>query len=263
MIPTRVLTAAALLVPAALALWIGGWVLILVGLVVFAMINYEFFSFATSLPQTRRLQFTGFLLLIPCGFLAFDWGWEGWAAGTVIATMSIAALCVMIVEAEDHMPISLNLLPASALGIFYTGILGSFLVVVPVTLEKGIVAWLVLSVAIADTCAYYGGSLLKGPKLAPRISPNKTISGSVCGVLGAMIFSAWMGARLGVCSSTILLILDGFLIGVTAVLGDLIESLIKRAFNVKDTGTLLPGHGGLLDRVDALIFAAPIALLIP
>lgn len=118
-------------------------------------------------------------------------------------------------------------------------------------------------VIAADSFAYFGGSTLKGPKFAPKISPNKTWSGFLCGIAAAAIvgvvgakiigFSLGLGAILAVP------------IAVASVFGDLLESAIKRHLNVKDAGGLLPGHGGLLDRLDSLLLAvltAVIALLL-
>ena len=118
-------------------------------------------------------------------------------------------------------------------------------------------------VIAADSWAYLGGSLLKGPKLAPKISPNKTWSGFLSGLL----FGAFAGV---LCAwATGFGLVYGFMLALPVVLfsviGDLLESAIKRHLNVKDAGGLLPGHGGLLDRVDSLmlaVFVSAIALLI-
>ena len=120
--------------------------------------------------------------------------------------------------------------------------------------------WLIVSVWSVDIGAYVVGTTLKGPKLAPRISPNKTWAG----LLGAIVFavltslafahyvepkwSLWLGIAGGV-------------LAVVAQCGDLLESKIKRYLNIKDSSNLIPGHGGILDRVDGLIFAAPFVLI--
>jgi phosphatidate cytidylyltransferase len=124
-------------------------------------------------------------------------------------------------------------------------------------------AWLLLLLAaiwMTDTAAYFVGHRVGGPKLWPSISPNKTVSGAVGGMTAAAIgtvgvgyfcipgFDLWSYALLGV------------IISVTGQLGDLVESAFKRAAGVKDSGALLPGHGGLLDRVDSLLFAAPFTM---
>lgn len=118
--------------------------------------------------------------------------------------------------------------------------------------------WTVLLLAVAwsaDIAAYAVGSTLKGPKLWPRFSPNKTWSG----FLGGLAAAAGAGAAMAAFSAIVLSVQAGALIGLLGGLatmaGDLWESMLKRRFGVKDSGDLIPGHGGLLDRVDGLMFA--------
>lgn len=115
------------------------------------------------------------------------------------------------------------------------------------------VMFIALIVIAADSWAYIGGSLLKGPKLAPKISPNKTWSGFGSG----LIFGAFTGVLCAFVTGFSLTfgLLLALPIVVFSVFGDLLESAIKRHLNVKDAGGLLPGHGGLLDRVDSLMLA--------
>jgi len=123
-----------------------------------------------------------------------------------------------------------------------------------------ITLWLVLFTTWAsDTFAYFAGRAFGKHKIVPSISPNKTLEGFIGGFIGCIITGAvfsyiagipwWMGIHVGMIS------------GILAPLGDLFESKIKRLCNVKDSGTLLPGHGGVLDRFDSLLFTAPITLI--
>ncbi len=133
-------------------------------------------------------------------------------------------------------------------------------------LLRGLDAWLVLWVFLVvwatDVGGYFAGKGIGGPKLAPSISPKKTWAG----LLGGMGLSAlvtylmvlWLGFGK---EGTLLVLLSAFL-AIWAQVGDLAESALKRHFNVKDSGGLIPGHGGLLDRVDGLVFAAPAVVLI-
>ncbi len=112
----------------------------------------------------------------------------------------------------------------------------------------------VLAVVVAaDSFAYLGGSLLKGPKLAPKISPNKTWSGFIVGGVMAAVIGAISAFFIGFSPLTGLLL--ALPIVLFAVWGDFLESYIKRILEVKDAGGVLPGHGGLLDRVDSLMLA--------
>jgi phosphatidate cytidylyltransferase len=115
---------------------------------------------------------------------------------------------------------------------------------------------------IGDTAAMAGGKLLGGPRLAPVLSPRKTWSGAVCGLAGTLV-SAWAYSLLileplGRPLPLVAALLAGTAISVTGQVGDLAESLLKREVGVKDSSTLIPGHGGMLDRVDSLLFVLPV-----
>jgi phosphatidate cytidylyltransferase len=118
-----------------------------------------------------------------------------------------------------------------------------------------------IAALLSDVCAYFTGVLWGKRKLTP-VSPNKTVEGAVGGLAGTLLGMAGYGLLLQlVFSSTVsypLLLLYGLLGGAAGMLGDLSMSLVKREFNIKDFGSLLPGHGGALDRFDSLLFAAPV-----
>jgi phosphatidate cytidylyltransferase len=123
------------------------------------------------------------------------------------------------------------------------------------------VLFLLLVVWASDIGAYTAGRLVGGAKLAPRISPSKTWSGAIGGLLAAMAVGAAAALALhGAGLAHVLAVAAG--IGVAAQLGDLLESALKRHYGVKDSGRLIPGHGGLLDRLDGVLTAAPIAALL-
>lgn len=117
------------------------------------------------------------------------------------------------------------------------------------------VLWLFAIVWSADTFAYVFGRLIGGPKLAPSISPNKTWAGLVGAVGGGVAASALVGWYAGL-PSLLPLVVAGALLAVLEQSGDLFESAVKRRFGVKDSGRIIPGHGGILDRVDGLMFAS-------
>lgn len=120
--------------------------------------------------------------------------------------------------------------------------------------------WLGVVVVMTDTCAYFTGRTLGGPKLAPKISPKKTWSGLIGGIVGAAVSG---GILAGIIDANIVTVaaVSGIL-AVVAQIGDLAISKAKRAFNVKDSSNIIPGHGGVLDRFDGIIAAAlAIALL--
>jgi phosphatidate cytidylyltransferase len=130
--------------------------------------------------------------------------------------------------------------------------------------------WLLVALAIVwagDTGAYFagrafGGKLFKGRKLAPRISPNKTIEGMLGGLVCALAAAALLGWFAGATPQQLPLVL-GVAVAtfLASVVGDLFESLLKRHVGVKDSGDILPGHGGILDRIDAVLAALPVFAL--
>jgi phosphatidate cytidylyltransferase len=120
--------------------------------------------------------------------------------------------------------------------------------------------YLVLLVVMAcDTSAYFSGISLGRHKLYPAISPNKSVEGAVGGLIGslagAFVARFWFFPALTVRDCLVI----GVVFGILGQLGDLFESMVKRAFQVKDSGTILPGHGGMLDRLDSLLFVFPLA----
>jgi len=123
--------------------------------------------------------------------------------------------------------------------------------------------WLVILtvglVSFGDTAAYYAGSRFGKHKMAPTISPKKSWEGAVAGLLGSLVWGAsWSALRLGRIDPELLGLVG--LVAVAGQIGDLVESMIKRGTGVKDSGSVLPGHGGILDRMDATLFAAPVML---
>ena len=123
--------------------------------------------------------------------------------------------------------------------------------------------WLLLAVIptwVGDSVAYLVGSRLGSRKIAPRISPGKTWEGSLAGFVAAAVFALPIALSGGL--GVTLAVLVAVLVGPVGFAGDLFESAIKRAAGAKDSGTLFPGHGGVLDRIDSLIFVAPAVALV-
>ena len=121
--------------------------------------------------------------------------------------------------------------------------------------------WLTLLVAIiagSDTGAYYTGRALGRRKLFPLISPKKTVAGGVGGIVSGVLAAEGVNLLFPEPANPLLLLLTGPLLIIVGIAGDLVESLIKRSVGVKDSGTVLAGHGGLLDRIDSLLLAGPV-----
>ncbi|MCP4291990.1 MAG: phosphatidate cytidylyltransferase [bacterium] len=202
-----------------------------------------------------------FCSLAICGY--------AWHEGVVVPLILTASLLAIMIRElfRTNMSQSLGHMAVTVFGIMYVGWLGSHLVLLrqlPVSLQlnDNIGARLVFLVALltwaTDSSAYFFGVSFGRHKLIPRISPNKTIEGAVGGLIGAAL-AGWLLTRSLVpfvtpTAGTIL----GLIVGVMAQLGDLVESLIKRDAGIKDTAELIPGHGGVLDRFDSMLFTAPV-----
>ncbi len=148
-------------------------------------------------------------------------------------------------------------------GIAYVTIFASSLIYLR-GLENGtsIVLLMLLLVWATDIAAYFTGRILKGPKICTKISPNKTWSG----LLGGMVAAGFIGAFASIFMDAefftfFKMTLLGMLFAVISQVGDFFESWVKRQFNVKDSGTLIPGHGGLMDRLDGFTTVAPVFVL--
>ena len=135
----------------------------------------------------------------------------------------------------------------------------------PLSVQRTLIALLIVVPVLGDTFAYFVGSHFGGPKLCPAVSPNKTISGAVGGLMGSVAGAmiVWLLAFL-ICAPTTqphlpawwVCMLIGLFGGIASQLGDLFASLIKRHCNIKDFSNLFPGHGGMMDRLDSLLFMA-------
>jgi phosphatidate cytidylyltransferase len=148
-------------------------------------------------------------------------------------------------------------------GIVYAGLSGISLAAIRGDNQAGFVATLFVFAVVwgTDILAYFVGRAIGGPKLAPRISPGKTwsgaIGGAVAGVAASSILTLGVFSRLSLWTMAL-----AFLLSVSSQAGDLFESFIKRRFGAKDSGHLIPGHGGVMDRVDGLVFACFLVFLL-
>ena len=164
---------------------------------------------------------------------SFDLLWIGFAA--------VAAAAALLTLLSRRL--------AMGWGMLYIGV-PAFALIVVEWARFDLVFWLMLVTWSTDSFAYFAGRTIGGPKLAPRISPNKTWAGLIGGMAGAAAVGALAAWAFGLDP---LFMLAGAPMGLMAQLGDLYESRVKRRLGVKDSGSILPGHGGVLDRVDGLL----------
>jgi phosphatidate cytidylyltransferase len=261
MLRTRILTAAVLacILLAGLFLLPQAWAVLAFG-AVFTVGAWEWAGFgALRAPAARIAYASGFALVL---LLAWRWSAEPphlmLLLRAACAWWVIALLWLSLLPAR-HRPI---LVLACGLPVLVPACIAlARLQVVAGGFATGpqIVLWLVLLVIAADVGAYSVGRSFGRRKLAPRVSPGKTLEGAFGGV--AMVaLVAWAGAaHFGLPQPSV--VAFGCAVGVFSIIGDLTESMFKRAAGLKDSGVLLPGHGGMLDRIDSVTAAAPLYAL--
>ena len=177
-------------------------------------------------------------------------------AAMFVLTLAVAGLLAAALWSRG--PVSIEPTATTLLSVLYVGwFLGHVVLLYRGPNGGELILFLVGITWLGESAAYAVGSAIGRHKLAPRISPNKTVEGAVAQViaslLGALVLGAWLLPQ-----ARLLEILGaGALLGLVGQIGDLAESVIKRSVGVKDTGNLIPGHGGLLDRVDGLLLNAP------
>lgn len=236
----------AILIPAVLLdVWLGDtWFHLLVALLA-VMMAHEW----TNIVHDRSsAQFALHAAGALCGaFLPLSLGWPG----TLLAIAVIAVVSALLAVLQKR---KLGLWVLA--GVPYVGLPAMAFVILRGESHAGMltIMWLFAVVWAADVCAYFAGRLIGGPKLAPRISPKKTWAGLWGAVAGGAAAGLAMGYWAGSASLLLLIVLGSFL-AIVEQLGDLFESALKRHYGVKDSGRLIPGHGGVLDRVDGLVAA--------
>jgi len=165
-----------------------------------------------------------------------------------------------------HEKISPQNVMVNIFGFFYVGILLSNVFLVRAHEFGAYFVWLIfISAWACDTFAYFSGMLMGKRKLAPKLSPKKTVEGAIGGTIGAALVGGLFGYFMSIETELNLIVLSaaiGFFGAIFAQFGDLSASAIKRHMGIKDYGNLIPGHGGILDRFDSVIFTAPVIYVV-
>lgn len=251
----RLASAIVLLVVAVLALWAGGWVFAGFAAVAAVLILREWMAmsgpFDLRAAPWALLAFTAVSVIMarsePLQSLGFA------------AVVAVALLMVRVTEPRIGW-LSLGLVYAVVPGIAAVALRGDSMMTFE-SLDAVAVVFVFVVVWATDTAAFFSGRLIGGPKLAPRFSPKKTwsgaIGGAVAGVLAGLVVLWASGVEAGVVVALIALALS-----IVGQVGDLAESAMKRHFGVKDSGVLIPGHGGIMDRLDGLVVALALAAAI-
>lgn len=251
----RVLSAIVLAAMTVGALWAGGWVFAVLCAVAAVLILREWMAMSG-----------------PFAFRAAPWALMAFLAATVVMAreepLQSLGFCALVAAALMLARVTEPRVAWLSLGVIYAGVPAVAAVALrgletSTFASTGSVAVIfVLAIVWAtDTAAYFSGRLIGGPKLAPRFSPKKTWSGAIGGAVAGVVAGCLVAIAANINLSAVLLLV-ALLLSVVGQMGDLAESAMKRHFGVKDSGILIPGHGGIMDRVDGLVAALAVAVAI-
>ena len=247
----RVISAIAGALVIIIAAWYGGIpLLILLGIIIaFGLKEINAILYEMGLRPSVFLTYAGGLILLAGAYFCLE-GYPG-PAMLIILFLHLFAIIFLFPR------YNINDMAGTLTGTLYVGLL-SYLYMIR-SLEEGWI-WLILLLACTwanDTCAFLVGRAFGNKPLAPKISPNKTVEGSLGGILGSVVVAGAITLFYPALPLFKIMLL-GLLLSIVAIFGDLLESALKRQAGIKDSGALIPGHGGILDRFDSTIFTAPL-----
>ncbi|MBY5374145.1 phosphatidate cytidylyltransferase [Rhizobium leguminosarum] len=233
------------------ATWYGGLGFRILAVVIGLLIYYEW-SKMTGIARDWVANAVGWIGEAAIAFLVLVGNFE-FAAGMLAGVTAVGIALIILQGTSRWLPV----------GLFYAGATGLALAAIRSDDRAGLYAMLFVFAVVwaTDILAYFVGRALGGPKLAPSISPGKTWSGAIGGAVSAVVAGVVLVHFL-LPGAEIIAAGVAFVLSVCSQSGDLFESFIKRKFGVKDSSRLIPGHGGVMDRVDGLIFACFSAFLL-
>lgn len=252
------------LILAPIVIWIivkGSMLLVaalIAGVSVFSVREYLRIIFGTENgPISNTIKAISYTISIALVAAACLGSWEGLF---LILVMNFMALSIFVLSRFASNHTIFDIIAKQVLGIVYIPVSLSLLIFIK-ALEGGTlwVIWLLIVIFANDTGAFYTGTFFGHKKLSPSISPNKTIEGSIGGAaIGMLAGFVFCQLFFGNLSLSFLAIPGALMLAIAGQIGDLFESAMKRASKIKDSGRMLPGHGGMLDRIDGLLLAIPV-----
>ncbi|NRQ14532.1 phosphatidate cytidylyltransferase [Ensifer sesbaniae] len=248
----RIASGVVLAAVALAATWFGGLAFQFLSVLIALLVYYEWSTITGLVERDFQGNAFGWLSMAVIAGLVVT-GYIGYSLPFLAFGIGAALLWVLVQKTSWWLPG----------GIAYAGLTGISLAALRGADDLGLIATLFVFAVVwaTDIFAYFTGRAIGGPKLAPRISPGKTwsgaIGGTICGILaGIAVFMAYFSLQ------DLRIPIIALVLSVASQIGDLFESFIKRRFGVKDSSRLIPGHGGVMDRVDGLIFACIAALIL-
>lgn len=260
----RVLSAAVLVALLIVTIWwLPSWATIALAILAAAMGGAEL----AGLARAAGVQAPALWAVLAAGLTcaAFAHQGVGGSSGVTLLGAVLMAIAVgggaMTLGATPPGPDAFGRPATMALAAVYVGVPLGAAAWIRETAGAAPITWLIAVIALSDTAQYYTGRLVGRRKLAPVVSPGKTVEGAIGGfvvaaIAGPLLARYWLPSAPVAEAAVLAAMLAGF-----GMAGDLFESLLKRSAGVKDSASLIPGHGGVLDRVDALLFATPMFYL--
>ena len=252
----RLISGLALVVLAMVGLWLGGWAFDLLVLVAAAFMAYEYGRIVARLRGEMGINALTVLATVGSTLVAVV---ALLSAGIelAMATLSLVALATAMAAALLRRGDG----DRAAFGAFYIALPCILIIDLRLAEPRGftMVLWMFAVIWSTDTVAYLVGRSVGGPKVAPAISPGKTWSGCLGGAVGGVAAGTLVAYFTE--GSPLAAAFAALFVSVAGQLGDLFESRLKRVAGLKDSGQVIPGHGGVLDRLDAVLFAAPVTAL--
>lgn len=251
-----------IMIPPFLVFVILGRVVFILGVLGLSAYSFIEFSRATQLNQNRWITYVVYLGILSVAILALmrnpPTGYFGAYGMFMALPVYVIGLIVLMPILQNRHEGQLQAISLGVMGFLYFGwMFGHISFLADSSYAVNYVLYLVFATQIADIAAYNFGKLLGRNKLRDNISPNKTLEGAIGAFVVSMILP-WIFSFTFPKLGPLQLLLTGLIMGIGSQLGDLTISLIKRDLGIKDMGTLIPGHGGVLDRIDSLIIAAPL-----
>lgn len=254
----RVLSAAAaLLVLFGLYFFLRDTGLIIIILACSLKAQMEYSQLVINKPEP---SFSRALLVAGCFLITLSALLSPKALGLPVGFVLIAFFSFFLIHnrGKENLTDIRDLIGISALGLLYVGVLPAFIIALLKQPQGDIWLFTLLGIVfLGDTFAYFVGRSLGRKKVLPTVSPNKTWEGALGGLLGSVLTAVVFNHLFFVELPLLPFVLLALVAGAAAQVGDFFESLLKRVANRKDSGSLMPGHGGILDRIDGVLFAAP------
>ena len=261
---TRVLSGAVLFAFAIAVVWFASAfaffvvaeALVLLGVVEYVALAGKNGSFVPAIPAGLSAMLTA------AAFARLAFGGSPGVPIDVVLMSALVAIGALTIARASGGHDGLGMAAVSLFPSLYLGLPIGAMIAIRETRSRGALFLLMLTVFVSDTAQYYSGRRFGRRPLAPAISPNKTMEGAVGGLISGTLLLAVVGAWWLPAVPVTLRAALGVAVVALGIAGDLFESMLKRSAGVKDSSTLIPGHGGILDRIDALLFAAPVYYIV-